>query len=429
MPYPKSIFGERLTASSGILELMDDLGRAMATDRDMIMMGGGNPSHVPAVQQVWREKMLALVEQDASRFDAMLADYDGPAGSPRFRHAIADLLNREFGWSLTEKNVGITSGGQTAFFFLLNRLAGDFGDGTRKRILFPLMPEYIGYANQSVGAELFTAIRPRIELLENRRFKYRIDFDRLHLSKEIAAVCVSRPTNPSSNVLTNGEVAHLAELTREAGIPLLIDNAYGVPFPGVVFEDADPVWDEHIILTLSLSKLGLPGTRTGIVIAREELIADVAAMTAIAGLANGNIGQALTLPLVESGEILKLSKEVIRPFYQEKSAMAQALLEEHLPADRPWKLHRSEGAFFLWLWFDELPIPTRELYQRLKARRTVIVPGEYFFYGLEDAPGETPWPHASQCIRLSYAPAREVLEKGIRILGEEVAKAYAEGGA
>ena len=47
-----SAFGERFSAGAGILSLMDDLGNALA-EGGMIMMGGGNPGHVPEVQDVF----------------------------------------------------------------------------------------------------------------------------------------------------------------------------------------------------------------------------------------------------------------------------------------------------------------------------------------------------------------------------------------
>ena len=105
-------------------------------------------------------------------------------------------------------------------------------------------------------------------------------------------------------------------------MPLIIDNAYGLPFPGIIFGEADPIWDENIILTLSLSKLGLPTTRTGIVVARPEIVRAVASMTAIVGLANCSIGQAIILPLLQTGEILRLARDVVRPFYLRKSRLA-----------------------------------------------------------------------------------------------------------
>lgn len=422
-PWPKSVFARNLTRRTGTVELMEDLGEAMTTGRgELLMMGGGNPGHIPEMQALWRRRMRELLA-DEPAFDAMLADYDQPAGNPRFREAVAGLLRREFGWPLTARNIAVTNGGQTAFFFLMNRFGGDFEDGLHRRILLPLVPEYIGYADQGVGRDLFSARRPSIELVGDHGFKYHIDFDRLDLTEDLSAIAVSRPTNPSSNVLTGPEIDRLSAIARERGIPLLIDNAYGVPFPGVIFREAAPVWEPHIILALSLSKLGLPGTRTGIVVAREEIVEELSAINAIASLANNNIGQALTRPLMESGEILALSRGVVRPFYERKAAFALERLHESLPADLPWRVHQAEGAFFLWVWFPGLPVATRELYLRLKARKTLIIPGESFFFGLDTAD----WPHSRECLRLSHTQGEDTVRRGVAILAEEVARAYREG--
>ncbi len=401
---------------------MDDLGEALTIGKDRLrMMGGGNPGHIPYMQQLWRKQMQALLDEEGNEFDRVLADYDQPAGSPTFRDAVAGFLSKEHGWDLTRDNIAITNGGQTAFFFLLNRFAGEMADGGEKRILLPIVPEYIGYGDQGIsGSGLFDSRKPLIEMIGERRFKYRIDFDNLDLNDSHGAIAVSRPTNPSSNVLTDGEIAKLRALASEQGIPLIIDNAYGLPFPGVVFHDATPVWDENIILTLSLSKLGLPGTRTGIVVARPEIIREIRSMTAIIGLANNNIGQALTRPMLESGEIKQLADEVVRPYYQNRSEHALELAREYLPEDVPWRVHDSEGAFFLWFWFENLPISCRELYRRLKDAGVVVVSGEYFFFGL-DTDG---WDHARQCIRVSYTQPEPIVKDGFRLLGEVIRDVY-----
>jgi len=419
--YPLSRFGGKLSARSGILELMDDLGEAMTRRPDMIMMGGGNPAHIPAVQEIWRARLRELLGSDAAgEFDRMLGNYDPPQGNPAFLHALAGFLNATCGWNLSPRNIAITSGGQAAFFFLFNALAGEFADGGNRRILLPLVPEYIGYANQGVGGEVFRALRPLIEELDAHTFKYHVDFENLALDADTAAICVSRPTNPSGNVLTDAEIARLAALAEARGIPLIIDNAYGAPFPGAIFGEATPVWNENIILTLSLSKLGLPGTRTGIVVAHEEIIAAIAAMTAIAGLSNNNIGQTIVRPMLENGELRRVSNDLIRPFYRERSERTQEMIRESLDAvGVPYRFHRSEGAFFLWLSFPGLPIPTRELYERLKARNVLVVPGEYFFFGLDGADAED-WPHQRECIRMTYSMPEEAVRRGIAIIADEV---------
>jgi len=395
---------------------MDDLGDALTRGKGrMQMMGGGTPGHIPEMQELWRKRMGELLHDEPDEFDRVMGDYDQPAGSPAFLDAVAGFFNREYGWEINSNNIAVTNGAQTALFFLLNRFAGEISDGSRKKILLPIVPEYIGYADLSAGKEsLFDARKPKIEKVDERTFKYRIDFENLNLNDLHGAILVSRPTNPSSNVLTDNEVAKLRELASKQGIPLIIDNAYGLPFPGVIFGEATPVWDENMILTLSLSKLGLPGTRTGIVIACEDVVQEIRSMTAIVGLANNNIGQAIARPFIESGEIRRLANEVVRPYYKKRSERAIELANRYLPKNIPWRMHQSEGAFFLWFWFEGLPIDSRELYLRLKEKNLIIVPGEYFFYGIDTED----WPHARECIRVSFTQSEEVVTKGFQILGE-----------
>ena len=417
-----SEFGQGLCCGSGIGELMDDLGHALAAGGNHIhMLGGGQPAHIPEMDALWRQR-IETIAATSGELEHMLGNYEPPAGSTHFRQAIARLFSQEFGWDLSAENIAITMGGQTAFFSLFNALAGRFSDGRQKKILLPLVPEYIGYADQSVSGSMFRSVKPRIELTGKHEFKYRVDFDHLTVTDDIAAICVSRPTNPTGNVLTDDEINRLAALAKAHDIPLIIDNAYGAPFPNVIFTEAKPIWNEHIILTLSLSKLGLPGTRTGIVIATPEITKAIASMTSIMGLANTNTGQAIVQPLVESGEILRLSNEVVQPFYREKSLQAQAWVTQYFDPQLNYHIHRSEGALFLWAWFEGLPISSHELYERLKARHVLIVPGSYFFFGQDDSD----WKHRDECIRINFTMPAEDVETGIRIIGEEVSKAYAE---
>ena len=148
---------------------------------------------------------------------------------------------------------------------------------------------------------------------------------------------------------------------------------------------------------MSLSKLGLPGVRTGIVIAREEIVDMVARVNAVMSLAPGGVGTALIMDLIRSGEIIHMSRDVIRPFYEQKMQEAVRQVHESFRGV-DYHLHKPEGAFFLWLWFPNLPITSQQLYERLKQRNVLVVPGHYSFPGLTE-----PWPHTNECIRVSYA--------------------------
>ena len=418
-----SRFGERLCKGSGIEDLMYDLGNAMTTaGPNMKMLGGGQPAHIAEVDTIWRKRMEEIMT-DGQSFENMVGNYDPPQGNPHFITALAKMLRENFGWNVTEKNIAITSGGQTAFFFLFNALAGNMGDdqkAKRKKILLPLVPEYIGYANQSVGDDFFKAVKPIIDEVGDHQFKYRVDLDAIEITDDIAAICVSRPTNPTGNVLTDNEMKRLADLAKKHNIPFIIDNAYGAPFPNIFFADANPMWDEQVILTLSLSKIGLPGTRTGIVVASEVIASAVASMSAIIGLANNNIGQTMMTPLVENGEILKLSNEVVKPFYVKKSNQAQGWVKQYFDDSVPYRYHVREGALFLWLWFKDLPVSSKELYQKLKEREVLVVSGHYFFFGLDSEE----WRHTDECIRVTYTMPEEKVRGGIEIIAEVVKEIY-----
>ena len=411
-----SKFGKKIAVQSGVGQLMDDLGAAASSGREVFMLGGGNPAHIPAVEERFRRSVAAML-QDGGRLDRALGSYDPPHGNKEFAEAVARLLSDQFGWRIGPRNVAVTNGSQSAFFILFNLFAGDFDDGSRKKVLFPLIPEYIGYADVGLSPDLFAAKKPQIEHLDEHTFKYHVDFDSLRIADDIGAICVSRPTNPTGNVLTNCELEKLSDLARARGIPFIIDNAYGVPFPNIVFTDAEPHWDENTIVCMSLSKLGLPGVRTGVVVASEEIVEMVARANAVMSLAPGGVGTALVTDLIRSGEVIRMSRDVIRPFYEHK--MQEAVAQVHKCfAGLDYHIHKPEGAFFMWLWFPNLPITSQQLYERLKQRNVFVVPGHYSFPGLAE-----PWSHTNECLRVSYAQDARIVAAGIQAIADEVRRA------
>jgi valine--pyruvate aminotransferase len=412
-----SKFGKKIAVTSGIGQLMDDLGMALAEGRGMLMLGGGNPAHIPDVQRYFRDSMQGLL-LDRGKFERTIGNYDPPQGNKEFIEAVASLLRREFGWNVSANNIALTTGSQSAFFIIFNIFAGDFDDGTKKKILFPLAPEYIGYCDVGLTEDLFTANRPEISHLDEHIFKYHIDFDSINITDEIGAICVSRPTNPTGNVLTDPELQKLSELACANDVPLIVDNAYGAPFPNIIFTEVKPLWNENTIVCMSLSKFGLPALRTGIVIASEQIISMISQVNAVMNLAPGSMGAVIATSLVRTGEIISLSRDIIKPFYQQKAQAAlQQVLKELDGVD--FHVHAPEGAFFLWLWFPNLPISNKELYERLKQRDVFVVPGHYFFPGLKE-----PWQHKNECIRVNYAQDEQTVAAGIKIIAEEVRRSY-----
>ncbi|PQQ23314.1 valine--pyruvate transaminase [Photorhabdus hindustanensis] len=410
-----SQFGNKFTQDAGITRLMNDLNQGLRTP-GAIMLGGGNPAHIPEMDDYFQQLLTEMVAN--GQLTDTLCNYDGPQGKDTLIQALAEMLREKLGWEIGTQNIALTNGSQSAFFYLFNLLAGRGEDGTVRKVLFPLAPEYIGYSDSGLDEGLFVANKPNIELLPEGQFKYHVDFDHLNITEDIGLICVSRPTNPTGNVITDEELQRLDCLAQQHQIPLLIDNAYGVPFPGIIFSEATPLWNPNIILCMSLSKLGLPGSRCGIIIANEKIINAVSNMNGIISLAPGGVGPAMALEMIRRNDLLRLSQEVIRPFYQQRVQDVIQIIRRYLPAEL-CLIHKPEGAIFLWLWFKNLPITTEMLYHRLKKRGVLMVPGHYFFPGLEQD-----WPHTHECMRMNYVPDPESITKGIAILAEEIKLAH-----
>ena len=434
-----SKFGEKFTKNSGILQLMDDLGNALNSEQPINMLGGGNPARIDTVNQTYWSVFKSLAEGDmGSMAIENIGNYSTPQGDAKFIAALVDFFNRHYDWGLTTDNIALTNGSQNAFFYLFNLFGGQFDDQAQgsidKKILLPLAPEYVGYADAHVDGQHFIAVPPSIEFVQHQGedgfFKYRVDFDTLeNLAElhngEIGAICCSRPTNPTGNVLTDDEMARLEAIAKRFDIPLIIDNAYGMPFPNIIYSQATLNWNEQIILCFSLSKIGLPGVRTGIVVANPQVVKAISSLNAIVNLAPTRFGAAIATPLLQDDRLKDLSDNHIRPFYQGQAKLAVQLLKQQLgdlpsPYNNVMKIHKPEGAIFLWVWFKDLPITTVELYARLKAKGTLIIPSEHFFVGVDT----DNFKHAHECIRLSIAQDDDTLRKGIATIGEVVREVY-----
>lgn len=423
-----SKFGQKFSQNSGILQLMDDLGNALASDKPINMLGSGNPANIKAVNDVYQETLQNLIH-DGTALNS-IGNYSTPQGDAGFIDSLVAFFNRHYDWGLTADNIALTNGSQNAFFYLFNLFSGKFSDNQDKKILLPLAPEYIGYADAHIDDKHFIAVEPIIEDTthqgETGFFKYRVDFDKLAKLSElqngqIGAICCSRPTNPTGNVLTDDEMDKLLAIAKAHNLPLIVDNAYGMPFPNIIYSDTTLTFDDNVILCFSLSKVGLPGVRTGIVVANPQVIKAVCAMNAVINLAPVRFGATIAKPLFDDDRIATLSNDTIKPFYQQQSTLAVRLLK-HEFQDLPVKIHKPEGAMFLWVWFKDLPVSTQVLYEKLKEKGTLIIPSEHFFVGLDT----NHYRHAHECIRLSVAQPDEVLQKGIGTIGEVVRELYSE---
>ena len=119
-----SRFGQKIKRRSGISQLMVDMGEGLKAGEDVLMLGGGNPSHIPEVDRGLSTVMSGLLAKEGA-FERAVGDYDPPQGNKEFIEAICGLLRAECGWNIKPGNIALTTGSQSAFFILFNIFAGD----------------------------------------------------------------------------------------------------------------------------------------------------------------------------------------------------------------------------------------------------------------------------------------------------------------
>lgn len=418
-----TLVGDKMSTLSGVRMINKDTMDALrAEDADQwVNLGGGNPVVLPEAEEMWRRYTRELLE--GPDFGDVICRYGASQGYEPLVEAVVELFNSRYGWGITRRNVLVAPGSQALIFFALNSFGGRDAQGGMRPIVLPVSPEYTGYGGAAMAADGLKAYKPSLDLLGPHRFKYRPDFEQLEIDDTVGAVLFSRPSNPTGNVLSDDETQRIVDLAAGYNVPVLIDSAYSVPFPNLVFTEMTPVFEENVVHLMSLSKAGLPGERVGIAIGDESLLSVLEPFQANANIHSSRYGQAIAAKAIESGELERLSETVIKPHYERKFAVLEGAFKREMPDEVPWYLHAREGAMFGWLWLRDLPVSDAELYESLKRDRVIVVPGSFFFPGLEG-----PWPHKRQCIRISLTAAEEEIERGVAAIARVVERAYARRG-
>lgn len=413
-------FGEDMSHLTGVRAIMKDIIETLraGAGREFINLSAGNPLILPEVEQLWRDCTADLLA--SSEYGEVVCRYGSSQGYQPLIEAVITDFNQRYGLQLTDRNILITPGSQSLYFYAANAFGGYTKSGKLKQIVLPLSPDYTGYGGVTLIPEALVAYKPTLDIDETaHRFKYRPDFSQLEITEHTGCVLFSRPCNPTGNVLTDEEVRKIADLATPYDVPVFIDSAYAPPFPALNFTEMTPIFGGNVVHCLSLSKAGLPGERIGIAIGDETIIQTLECFQTNMCIHSPRYGQAIAARAIASGALANIADQVIRPFYQKKFKILETTLNEAMPSDLPWFLHRGEGSIFAWLWLRDLPITDWEFYQQLKQVGVIVVPGSTFFPGLREN-----WTHTQQCLRISLTGTDQEIAIAMQRLAEITKQAY-----
>ena len=338
---------------------------------------------------------LPIREAAKRAIDAGYTRYTNVPGCDELRDAIAQKYSRQYGLSLTRKNVVAGTGGKQELFNVAFSVV-EPGD----EVIIP-SPYWVSFPDQVVlagGEPVFVhttlegRFRPTAKLIESG------------MSPRTRAVILNSPCNPSGAVIQENELRGIVELCASRAVLLVYDETYeffvydGQRHASVMrwFDE----FPESMIAIGSFSKsFAMTGWRLGYAVGHPELIA------ALSNLQSHSTSNPSSISQMAAVEALRADSVEVQRMHEAYVARRKWLVPA-LNSIPGFECTDPDGAFYV---FPRV----KSLYGKggirdsqdlatyfLEKAAVAVVPGSAF--GEDD------------CIRLSYATAIETLEEGVR---------------
>lgn len=400
--------GAKMASVSGLRSIMEDIATTMSESSQdgWLNLSIGNPVPIPEVIAMWRRLAQEALDEG---FESASCMYGPSRGMTRLVDAIVAYFRARYGWPVTAENVVVGSGSQLLAFVAGAMFAGP-GDDEMTKIVMPSVPDYTGYQGLCLHPAGITGVQPLIDLDGDRYFRYSIDFESLRRERQVGMLLLSSPSNPTGRCVQPAELDELIATAERADVPLVIDHAYGEPFPQIAHTDTPPRWHPQVVNFFTISKAGMPGERIGFAIGDPRYINPMVSFIANSVLHAPQLCQLALARALETGALDQITRTVTKPYYQNKRRMAEKLLAEIMPDSVRWRLHFTDGGMFCWLWIDHDWFDDTALYRRLKEKRVFVVPGRHFFVDAQR--GSWLGEHATRCVRLSLSATEPVIREG-----------------
>ena len=365
---------------------------AVAARPDVISLAGG----MPFVQALGAADVSAVLAEAIADGGAVTLQYGGGQGLPELRETLVRLMAEE-GVSADADDVVVTTGAQQGLD-LVGKLFIDPGD-----VVVVEAPTYVG------ALTAFGAYEPRFLTVAT-------DHDGMVVEElERTLVGGTRPAfvytvpnfgNPSGVTMSLERRHALVALCREAGVPIVEDNPYGLlRFEGAALPCLRSLDPGNVIYLGTVSKTFSPGVRVGWALAETSVAQRLVLAKEAADLCGSNLSMRITERwFADEDRWRGTIASLIGTYRSRRDAMIEAL-EEHLPEDTSWT--EPHGGFYIWVslpaWFD-----TKALLAAAVERKVAYVPGTAFY----------PDDRGASQLRLAFCyPTEDRIRDGIARLG------------
>lgn len=353
---------------------------------DMADFGAGEP-HFATPRHI-KDAAIKAIENNFTRYTAV-------AGVPQIRQAIVDRHASDFGSAYSPDECVFTTGGKLALFNVIEVLV-DHGD----EVILPV-PYWVSYKDiiqYAGGTPVY------VQTSEAENFRLTAAMVEAAITPKTKAIVINTPSNPSGAVMSAADLEGIVRMAHERNIYVLLDECYvyltfaGDPISAGSFTDCK----DHMIILGSLSKTyAMTGWRAGFALGPRQIIG---AMSKLQSQSTSN-----TASMVQQASIAAVtgSQTCVAEMNADYKKLRDRVLEgfKTIPG---LTCTVPEGAFYVYpnvktfLGKGGMPTVTVLASRLLTEAHVVTVPGEAF--------------GTSEHIRLSYAVAPEVIDKGVERL-------------
>lgn len=365
---------------------------AVASRPEVVSLAGG----MPYVQALPPDDILEAVREVFDEHGSMALQYGGGQGHAALRERMVGLMAEE-AVAADPEDMVITTGAQQALD-LVGKIFIDPGD-----LVAVEAPAYVG------ALTAFGVYEPRYLQID-------LDEDGMIVDQlEEAFVRGDRPKfvytcpnfgNPAGVTLSYARREQLVALCREAGVPIIEDNPYGMlrfegdPLPAL--RTLDP---ENVIYLGTVSKVFSPGVRVGWALAEQSVVQRLVLAKEAADLCGSSLNMLITERYF-AGDRWRANLATLVDTYRSRRDVMLESIDESFPDGALWT--NPAGGFYVWVTLPDW-VNTRTMLAAAVERRVAYVPGTAFY----------PDGRGVNQMRLAFCyPTQERIREGIGRLGE-----------
>jgi DNA-binding transcriptional MocR family regulator len=364
---------------------------AVASRPEVVSLAGG----MPFVQAIPTQDVLDVVAEAFAEHGSMPLQYGAGQGHLSLRERLVDLMAEE-ALAADPDDVVVTTGAQQALD-LIGKIFIDPGD----RIVVEA-PAYVG------ALTAFAAYQPSflaIDLDDEGMVVEQLEDALVHGERPKFVYTVPNFGNPAGVTMSLPRRERLVALCREAGVPIVEDNPYGMlRFEGEPLPTLRSLDPQNVLYLGTVSKVFSPGVRVGWALAEPSVIQRLVLAKEAADLCGSSFTMLVTERYLSGGRWRANLTEMVDRYRLRRDVMLEAL-GEHFPAHARWT--HPAGGFFVWVtlpgWID-----AQAMLAAAVERLVAYVPGTAFY---ADGRGRNQ-------MRLAFCyPTEDRIREGIARLG------------